>query len=105
MDTKTQTKVVNREGFYGVLREDYKAHTGFGIIDGQRKDFYHTFPKGTEIRLTRTEVNTKNLDKTVRVRYFNGYDFSGAPVPLHAFDMFRLEIVETTTSQLTVTKL
>ena len=107
MDTKTETKIVNREGFYGILREDYKAHTGFGIINGQRKDFYYTFTKGTKVNFNRTHIKAaaKNPDREILVNYYNGYDTSAAYVPYRAFDMFRLDIVETVTVQETNTKL
>ncbi len=107
MDTKNETKVVNRLGFYGILRQDYMAHTGFGIINGQRKDFYYTFPKGTRVNMNGTQIKmrAKYADRMIRVAYYNGYDTSSAEVPLRMLDVYRLDIVETTTVQETVTKL
>jgi hypothetical protein len=107
MDTKSETKVVNRLGFYGILREDYKSKIAFGLINGQWTDIYHTFQKGTRVNMNQTQIRmrAKYEDHTIRVAYYNGYDTSSGDVPLRMFDVYRLDIVETTTVQETVTKL
>ena len=107
MDTKTETKVTNRLGFYGILREDYKAKIAFALVNGQWKDVFHTFPKGTRVNMNKTQIRMREKyeDHTICVGFYNGYDTSSGDVPLRMFDVYRLDVVETLTVQETVTKL